>query len=81
MRKSITFFGLVVMAGCASPTIPIAGSQQLVDAGTAKRTCVAAAVPAVPGALPALMVALQTQDERMAAYDQCMAGYGWQGGH
>lgn len=82
MKALIALIPLFVIAGCAEPTVPIAGRQQLVDAGAAKRTCVATATPlVVPGALPTLLVAMSTQDDRMAAYDRCMAAYGWQGGH
>ena len=75
MKKIMVLLGYVAIAACTPTLHPITTAPAIADARSAERICLSHMMQAVPAS--SLAKAIATADVRQAAFDRCLAAYGW----
>ena len=75
MKKIMVLLGCVAIAACTPMLHPITTAPAIADARSAERICLSHMRQAVPASSLATMIAMA--NVRQAAFDRCLAAYGW----
>ncbi len=75
MKKIMVLLGYVAIAACNPTLHPITAAPAIADARSAERICLSHMMQAVPAS--SLATAIATANVRQAAFDRCLAAYGW----
>jgi hypothetical protein len=75
MKKIMVLLGYVAIAACTPTLHPITTTPAIADARSAERICLSHMTQAVPAS--SLAKAIAMADVRQAAFDRCLAAYGW----
>ena len=75
MKKIMVLLSYVAIAACTPTLRPITTAPAIANARSAERICLSHMMQAVPAS--SLATAIATADVRQAAFDRCLAAYGW----